>query len=95
MAIKLGALWLKTSKNGQAFFSGSIMINGVEKKIVCFKNTYKEDGDNKPDRVINEAEPMVYNNNPRKVVNSRQARQQDDNRLYPQTQDDDGSDIPF
>lgn len=84
MAIKLGALWLKTSKTGQAFFSGTVTINGVEKKIVCFKNTYKEDGDNKPDFVINESEPMVYDN-PRKVVNPKAKPQQID----------DSDEIPF
>ena len=34
---ELGALWLKTSRNGHEFLTGT--INGVE--VVCFKNTTK------------------------------------------------------
>ena len=81
LAIKLGALWLKTTKTGQAFFSGTITINGVEKKIVCFKNTYKEDGDSKPDYVINESESMNFNSNPRKATNPKTRSQEDDSEI--------------
>lgn len=76
MAIKLGALWDKESKTGNSFMSGSITIKGVETKIACFRNKYKEEGDNKPDWVIQESEPMTYNNNPRKVVNPKSRPQE-------------------
>jgi hypothetical protein len=33
----LGALWEKTGKNGDTYFSGSIEINGVKENIVIFK----------------------------------------------------------
>lgn len=34
---ELGALWIKTSRNGHEFLSGT--INGVE--VVCFRNANK------------------------------------------------------
>lgn len=39
---ELGALWIKTSKNGVEYMSGT--INGVA--VVCFHNDRKDDDDN-------------------------------------------------
>ena len=36
---RIGALWVKTSKKGVKYFSGSITVNGVTQKLVIFKNT--------------------------------------------------------
>lgn len=38
---KLGALWVKTGKNGK-FMSGVVEIDGVKTNIVVFKNDHKE-----------------------------------------------------
>lgn len=48
----IGGLWVKTSKNGSKFMSGQIEIDGQKHNFVVFKNTYKEEGDNKPDYKI-------------------------------------------
>lgn len=44
----MGALWLKTSKSGDKFFSGTVEINGEKHGIVIFKNNYKQK-ENQPD----------------------------------------------
>lgn len=57
-----GALWNKLSRNGMEFMSGSIDFDALKKavefaksqgknkiSISVFKNTYKEQGSNKPD----------------------------------------------
>lgn len=38
---KLGALWVKTGKNGK-FMSGVVEIDGVKTNIIVFKNDHKE-----------------------------------------------------
>ena len=38
----IGALWIKTSKNGNKYMSGEVEINGQKHKITVFKNNYKE-----------------------------------------------------
>lgn len=43
-----GALWLKTSKQGNKFMSGVVEIGGVKTDIVVFKNNYKKQ-ENHPD----------------------------------------------
>lgn len=45
----IGAVWVKTSKNGNKFISMSIVIDGVTHKLVGFKNNYKVEGSNQPD----------------------------------------------
>jgi hypothetical protein len=83
MAIKLGALWNKQTKTGAVFMSGTIQINGVEKRIVCFKNSYKKPGeDNKPDWIVQESEPQKFNN-PRNVVNPKAKMPIDDDTEIP------------
>jgi hypothetical protein len=45
-----GALWLRKSKKGNNFLSGSINTpDGNTVKVVVFKNTYKEEGSTQPD----------------------------------------------
>ncbi len=42
MAKRIGALWLKTSKDGETFYSGVIQDLRGDIPIVVFKNTRKE-----------------------------------------------------
>ena len=42
MAKRIGALWLKTSKDGETFYSGVIKDLRGDIPIVVFKNTRKE-----------------------------------------------------
>ena len=88
MAIKLGALWEKQTKNGDTYFAGEITHNGVVKKIVVFKNQWKKEGENKPDWVINESEPIRYDRE-KPVAKARPVVQQSVSSQY---EDDD---IPF
>lgn len=43
-----GAVWLKTSKNGLKYMSGTVNVNGEEFKIRVMKNDYKKE-DKQPD----------------------------------------------
>lgn len=52
--MNIGALWVKKSKNGKNYMSGTITVNGIEKKIVVFKNNKKKD--NHPDFQILESQ---------------------------------------
>jgi len=54
---EIGALWLKKSKDGKSFFSGVVEIEGVEQKIVIFKNSYKQT-ERQPDYRILKSKPM-------------------------------------
>jgi uncharacterized protein (DUF736 family) len=56
----IGALWTRESKKGMPFLSGNIKINGVDTKIICFMNSYKKEGDNKPDWTIQISETATY-----------------------------------
>jgi len=47
----IGGLW-KKEKNGHQYYSGQIEIDGVKHNFVCFHNSFKKDGDNKPDYYI-------------------------------------------
>jgi hypothetical protein len=41
----IGAFWKYTSKKGLKYYSGKIMLGGIEHKIVLFKNKgYEEEG---------------------------------------------------
>lgn len=52
----IGALWVRESKAGDTYLSGS--IDG--RRIVAFKNRYKEAGDKKPDwRIFLEEERVT------------------------------------
>jgi hypothetical protein len=45
---EMGAFWKKNGGKG-TFLAGKITIDGKEHKVVVYKNTFKEEGDNKPD----------------------------------------------
>ena len=50
---KIGGLWLSTSQNPKApFAKGEIEVDGKKIRIVLWKNSYKQDGDKKPDYQI-------------------------------------------
>ena len=51
-----GALWLKESKDGKKYMSGTVGFKGEQVQIVVFKNTYK-DAENKPDYKIYLSKP--------------------------------------
>ena len=45
---EIGALWEREAKSGDMYMSGLIEIAGVKHPIVCFRNSFHEEGDNKP-----------------------------------------------
>ena len=36
--LRIGSLWEKTSKNGEPYMSGELLINGKTVKIIVFRN---------------------------------------------------------
>lgn len=45
-----GAFWIKKSKTGNSFLTGTIKTKaGEEIKVIVFKNKYKTEGSNQPD----------------------------------------------
>lgn len=50
--LKIGAGWLKDSKNGNKYISGNMKINGKSYQVMIFKNT-KKTKDTQPDFSIN------------------------------------------
>ena len=46
--LELGALWKKTSKDGNSFYTGLIKIDGKEINVICFPNKAKKE-DKHPD----------------------------------------------
>lgn len=53
---KMGALWLGKSQNGVSYMSGVLTIDGEEKRIVVFKNGFKEDARH-PDYIVYASRP--------------------------------------
>lgn len=53
--VKVGALWLKTSRRGDKFMSGIIEVGNGVKNLMVFKNGYKEESSKHPDYVIYES----------------------------------------
>lgn len=53
----IGALWLKTSKDGKKYMSGMVEIAGFKINIVVFKNNNKKE-DRHPDYNILQSKPM-------------------------------------
>ena len=51
MSIRIGALWLKTSKDGKKYMSGNIQYPGTELQFAVFKNEEKKEA-NQPDYFI-------------------------------------------
>jgi len=54
-----GAFWIKQSKTGNSFLTGSVKTkSGEEIKVIVFKNKYKTEGSNQPDyRVYFDTKP--------------------------------------
>lgn len=52
MAKNIGGVWVKKTKNGEDYLFISVEINGEKKMFSAFKNSYKEEGDNKPEYSI-------------------------------------------
>lgn len=48
-AKEIAALWKKTDKNGNEFFSVKVKLDGKEVNLNFFKNRAKEEGSNQPD----------------------------------------------
>lgn len=44
----LGALWVYKSKGGNEYYSGKIMIGGVQTFIILLKNNYYKEGGDQP-----------------------------------------------
>lgn len=53
----MGCLWLKTSKDGKKYMSGTVCVNGVKINIVVFKNNNKKE-DRHPDYNILQSKPI-------------------------------------
>lgn len=84
----IGALWVKTSKKGTQYMSGTIEIDGQKMNIVCFAN--KKTKDSQPDYRILPSEDRP----------PRQQQEQEYNQAALSSASDDGreinvEDIPF
>ena len=55
----IGAIWVKSSRDGKRFLSANITIEGKKYYIVGFKNDYKEEGSSQPDYRLYESEPLT------------------------------------
>jgi uncharacterized protein (DUF736 family) len=65
----IGGLWLNTDKNGKKYMSGAIKIDGVDRRVVIFKNDFKQPGEKSPDY-------KVYPQEERQQAPAPQAAQQ-------------------
>lgn len=79
----IGGIWIKESKKGVKYLSGSIEINGVKHKFTAFRNTYKKPDNNQPDYQLFPA--MEFKDGSKPEPDSR-ARENDING---------GQDLPF
>ena len=52
MAKNIGGIWKRKTHDGQDMLSISIEIDGTKRSFVAFTNSYKQEGDNKPDYSI-------------------------------------------
>ena len=102
---RIGALWFPKSDNPRApFLRGTLevtdkimakeiasaLVNGEKVEIVLWKNSYKQDGDKKPDYQIERSKPRDGDYNKKSTWGGGQAQQQG-------KPSDDGfpDDIPF
>ena len=92
-----GAMWLRTSKNGLKYMSGTLNVNGVDFDIAMFKND-KKGNENAPDYRLTisnkkESGQAVQDKSQAKVKTS------DTDKVYVDfgnlVEDDDGSELPF
>jgi len=75
---KIGALWLKKSKNATNYLSGTITLpDGIQRNIVVFKNTYKSEQKHPDYRIFLDERPEKNDvpadtaNNEQTVVNKK------------------------
>lgn len=67
-----GALWVRTSKQGNKFLSGNLTTqSGEAVKFVIFKNSYKTEGSSQPDYRIYLEEPVVASTPEAKTVKTK------------------------
>jgi len=57
--VKIGALWKRTSANGNEFFTGTVTVDGKLQNIIAFTNKQKT-SHNHPDWTVYESEPPTY-----------------------------------
>lgn len=86
----IGGLW-KKEKNGHKYYSGQIEIDGVKHNFVCFHNSFKKDGDNKPDYYI----PIPRPRDEQQENNSQGQGYQEPEGTANIDPNDDNSELPF
>ena len=86
--IKLGSLWLKTSKNGTKYMNGNITMNGQKIYISVLKNN-KKDKETAPDYYIFTS---ANNNQGNNHAGSGQSPNNNNNNNYNSQND---YDVPF
>lgn len=57
---ELGALWLRESKAGRKYMSGTV----AGERVVVFKNTFKKPGESSPDYRVYKSEPREEQSSP-------------------------------
>jgi uncharacterized protein (DUF736 family) len=72
---ELGALWERTSKNGNFFFSGRVKIDGKETEIICFKNNKQQP--KHPDWKVYLSEPRAGSNTSRPGITGKTLAEDD------------------
>lgn len=65
---ELGALWLRESANSGKYLTGKITIDGVETKLVVFKNKFASENENAPSYRIYLSEPLAKAEEPVKAA---------------------------
>jgi uncharacterized protein (DUF736 family) len=53
---KIGALWMKTTRDNAEYYKGSIEIGGQRHEVVIFRNGYKEQ-EKHPDFIVYRSRP--------------------------------------
>lgn len=53
---KIGALWMKQTRDNADYFKGSIEIGGQRQEIVIFRNGFKE-AEKHPDYIVYKSQP--------------------------------------
>lgn len=54
---KIGALWIKEQRGGGEYMSGELEIDGVKRRIVVFRNSYRTDANRQPHYIIYRDQP--------------------------------------
>jgi len=77
-----GAFWIKKSKTGNTFLTGTVKSkSGEEIKVIVFKNKYKTEGSNQPDyRIYFDNAPIKQSEAPVKPVKAAKAEKIEPNK---------------